>query len=369
MLRTQDALAVTPPILAGGECSTPMMECSAFAPPGWRVFAKLEYFSRTGSVKDRIAGPMIDLAEREGRLRPGMTIVEASSGNTSVALGAVAIPRGYRVVALIPGGMSPDKVARQLAYGVELWDCSHLPDGNSAETRRQLAKRLAADQPDRFCTLDQFANPANIWAQEHRTGREIVDQLSLASPAVERLDLFVAGGGTGGSLSGIARALASTVATRDARVVMADPDGSSLADMFFGRPVTPGRSFIPDGIGKSTWPPNLDRALIDDVRTIPRSAALEAALRFQRTQGLLVGPCAGYCLATILQVAETFGRLGDDGGRRSALVVISDRGEQYLSEPGYFGTLSDGKVVKHPEIGHLLPGSGAAGGVTSRGVA
>lgn len=327
---------------------TPLLELTRLSPQGWRVFAKLESCGLTGSIKDRIALPMIERAEREGRLRAGMAIVEASSGNTAASLAAAAAPRGVRVIALIPSGMAADKLTRLRAYGAEPRDCSALSDGNNPEVRRKLARDMVAAEPDRYCTLDQFANRANVEAHEQGTGREAAEQLAAAG--VDRLDFFASGAGTGGSLTGVARALRRSAVGSAVRVVLADPAGSALASMLTSDGRGGGGVEAPDGIGHQVWPPNLDKASLDDALCVTRADALRAVALLRDVEGLLAGPCVGYSIAAILKLAaEETERAGAGVERapvRTALVLISDRGEPYLSDPAFRAALTTSRVAR-----------------------
>ncbi len=319
----------------GARTPSPLIELSRLGLAGLRIFAKVEWCGATGSIKDRIAEPMIEAAMREGRLRRGMTIVEASSGNTAAALGAAAAPRGLSVLALIPSGIAPAKLARLAAYGCETWDCSGFPDGNNPEVRREIARDMAEAEPDRYCTLDQFANAANVQAHVLGTGREAGEQLAAAG--IERLDLYCAGAGTGGSLTGVTRALRASAVGAQTRVVLADPAGSALASMVRGQTyVDAGGVSAPDGIGHKTWPDNLDRSCLADAIEVTRAEALAALARLRDTHGLLAGPCVGYALAALTKLSGSRG----EGEPLTALVLISDRGEPYLADPAYRAALA-----------------------------
>lgn len=271
-------------------------------------------------------------AAKRGRLRAGMSVVEASSGNASVAIASAAARLGCGMVALVPPGMSPEKLSRQRSYGVEAREMVAEDGSSDAGYRRSAARQLAEQEPDRYHTLDQFANPANPDGHERTTGAEILRQLRSLRPPLRHVDYFIAGAGTGGTITGVARALRGDRSIgRQARVVMADPVGSVLAGAITGKPAKPGGIEAPDGIGAGFWPANLDRSMIDDAESVPRAEALREVARLRQAEGIFAGPCTGYCLAALRRLAEREPASGR--GACTALIIVTDRGESYLSDP------------------------------------
>jgi cysteine synthase len=313
---------------------TPLVELTRYAPAGWRVFLKLEFLNTTGSNKDRSGYAMVEDAIRSRRLRAGMSVVEASSGNASVAIAAAAAPHGCSMTALVPPGMARDKLERQRGYGILIQEASDANGRSDAGYRRQLAKTMASEHPDQYCTLDQFANPVNPRSHEQGTGAECVRQLQAVRPSIGTLGWFIMGVGTGGTITGVSRALRDAGSMTDgARIVAVDPNGSAIGPTLRGEQVDPnGRLEAPDGIGAVECPVNLDRTLIDQAVTLPRAEALVQLGRLRRMEGLLAGPCTGFSLAVLHRIAQ----LSDDelGDRpRTALLIASDRGEPYLADP------------------------------------
>ncbi|MEO0512316.1 MAG: cysteine synthase family protein [Planctomycetota bacterium] len=307
--------------LQGLATPTPLVELTALDTGRCRLFAKLELQNPTGSIKDRVATAMIRAAEAEGRLRPGMTIVEGSSGNATIALGAVARRRGYKVLAYLPASITEEKLRLHRALGVGYERFSPDPAQPFRNVRRDEALARAANDPKTFCCLDQFSNAANVRAHEATTGREIVEQ----SPTT--IDRYFAGAGTGGSLVGIGRALlAKNPATR---VTLVDPEGSTLAAHFRRDDPSRRQQAASDGIGERFVPGNLEMDLVHDAVTVSRERALRHCVDLARATGIVAGPCTGYSLAAALDWCQT------QPQPRAALILVCDRGENYFSDPDY----------------------------------
>lgn len=275
-----------------------------------RILAKVELMNPGGSQKDRIAIAMIDRAESRGDLVPGGTIVEATAGNTGVGLAMAAAVRGYRCVFAVPDKMSHEKVALLRAYGAEVvWTPTAVaPD--SPESYNGVADRLAQEIPGAW-RAGQFTNSANPAAHYASTGPEIWED------AGGRVDAFVAGVGTGGSLSGVARYLREQ--NRALRVVGADPEGSILSGD------TP-RSWIVEGIGEDFIPETFDASLVDEWVRVSDEQSFSAARRLAREEGVLAGGSSG----TALHAAIVTARRMPEG---SVLVVLlPDTGRNYLSK-------------------------------------
>lgn len=275
-----------------------------------RILAKLEFMNPGGSQKDRIALAMIDDAERRGLLAPGGTIVEATAGNTGVGLAMAAAVLGYHCIFAVPDKMSAEKVALLRAYGAEVvWTPTAVaPD--SPESYNGVANRLAAEIPGAW-RPGQFTNQANPAAHYASTGPEIW------ADAGGRVDAFVAGVGTGGSLSGIARYLRER--NPRLRVVGADPAGSILSGD------TPG-SWIVEGIGEDFFPETFDAALVDEWVRATDEQSFSAARRLAREEGILAGGSAG----TALHAAIEAGARMPEGS--VVVVLLPDTGRNYLSK-------------------------------------
>jgi cysteine synthase len=290
--------------------STPHAELSRFSAGAARIFAKLEFLNPGGSVKDRIAISMIEDAETRGLLRPGGTIVEPTSGNTGVALAMVAAVRGYRCIVVMPEGYGHVKARIMKALGAEVVR-TPANEFMPAAIRRaeEIARETGAYLPN------QFANPVNPRTHYETTAREIWAELG------DSIDAFVAGVGTSGTFSGIARFLTE----RNPRVlrVAADPQGSILGGGERGPHQV-------EGIGLSFFPPILDRSLIDEVEIVRDDEAFETCRTLAREEGLLVGGSSGVAAAAALRIAR---RLGPG---KTVVTLFPDGAERYPGQ-GIFG--------------------------------
>jgi cysteine synthase A len=273
------------------------------------VLCKCEQMNPGGSVKDRPALAMIEAAERDGRIVPGRSvIVEATSGNTGVGLALVAAVKGYRLILTMPENMSPERVALLRAYGAEL----HMtPAERVMRGAVEQADAIAASNPDAFMP-EQFKNPTNPGVHLATTGPEILAQLGDRVP-----DAFVAGIGTGGTITGVGRALRAH--HRDVVIVGVEPAASAVLSGG-----APGPHRI-QGIGAGFVPDNLDRALLSEVRRVTEAEAEEHRLRLAREEGLLVGISAGAAVKVALDVARTV------GAGKTVVTVLPDTGERYMT--------------------------------------
>ncbi|MGZ8647948.1 MAG: cysteine synthase A [Solirubrobacteraceae bacterium] len=289
---------------------TPMVQLTRIAPEGVQVFAKLEMLNPGGSVKDRIGVAMIEAAEAEGRIEPGRTtIVEATSGNTGIALAFVCAARGYDLVLTLPQGMSREREGLLRLYGATVHVTESLGGMNEAVAAAQaLARDGDAWLPD------QFANPANPEAHRRSTGPEIWEALD------GKVDYLVAGVGTGGTITGAG----SYLKERNPRlkVIAVEPASSAVLS---GR--DPGPHKI-QGIGAGFVPPVLDRALLDEIITVDDEDAIETARLAARREGVLAGISCGAALWAALEVAAR-----PEGRGARIAVVLPDSGERYISTP------------------------------------
>lgn len=296
---------------------TPLVELPRLAhalgvPEGTRLLAKAEHLNPGGSGKDRLAVALVDDAERRGLLAGG-TLVEATSGNTGIALAQVAAVRGYRLHVVSSAKVSDEKIKLLQAYGATVHRTPNVAHGHP-DHYTEVAKRLTASIPGAVY-LDQFHAEANVRVHEATTGPEL---LAEAEMLAGRLDAFVAGAGTGGTLTGVARFLRS--ASPATRIVLSDPVGSVLAA---GGEAAP---YLVEGIGDDVLPPLYDPGLVDDAVTVSDRDAFRTAVLAARLEGLLVGGSAG---AHLFAAAEAAKRLPP---RSVVATVLPDTGRNYLSK-------------------------------------
>lgn len=274
------------------------------------VLAKVEYLNPGGSVKDRIGLAMVTAAEEAGHLRPGGTIVEPTSGNTGAGLAIVAAQRGYRCVFVMPDKMSKEKIDLLRAYGAEVVVCPTAVEPDDPRSYYRTADRLAAEIPGGF-QPNQYANPANPEAHYRTTGPELWAQTG------GRIDVFVAGVGTGGTISGAGRYLKEQ--NPAVTVVGADPEGS----LYSGDEVRP---YLTEGVGEDFIPSTFDPTVVDRyVRVSDRDAFLTTR-RLAREEGLLVGGSCGLAAWAALQVAAEY------PADATVVVLLPDTGRNYLSK-------------------------------------
>ncbi len=275
-----------------------------------QLLAKLEYLNPGGSNKDRIGLAMIEAAEREGKLRPGGTIVEPTSGNTGVGLAIAAASRGYRCIFVMPDKMSQEKISMLRAYGAEVVITPTAVEHDSPESYYSVSDRLAEEIPGGF-KPDQYSNLSNPEAHYRTTGPEIWEQTGGELAAI------VISVGTGGTVSGVGRYLKER--NPDILVVGADPEGS----VYTSEETHP---YLVEGIGKDTWPVTMSRDVVDRwVRVSDRDSFLTAR-RLSREEGILAGGSAGTTIWAALQVAKDF------GPDAKILTILPDSGRSYLSK-------------------------------------
>ena len=277
------------------------------------VIAKLESFNPGGSIKDRIAVSLIEAAERDGRLRPGGTIVEPTSGNTGTGLAIAARLKGYRVIAVMPDKMSREKIDLLRAYGAEVVVAPTDVAPDSPQSYYRVADRLTAEIPGAF-QPNQYANPANPQTHYEHTGPELWEQIG------DRLTHLVVGVGTGGTITGMARYLRER--KPDLVVVGADPEGSIYSG---GEDNV--RPYLVEGVGEDFWPQTFDPAVVDRWVTISDRDSFLTTRRLAQVEGILAGGSGGLALHAALTVAAEV-----DDPHAAIVVIIPDGGRSYLSK-------------------------------------
>jgi cysteine synthase len=277
-------------------------------PDDAEVWAKLENFNPGGSIKDRICLAMIERAERDGRLKPGDTIIEPTSGNTGIGLALVAAVKGYRLILTMPDTMSEERRSLLAAYGAKL---VLTPDTRGMHGAIAKAEELGRQNP-RYFMPQQFSNPANPEVHYLTTGPELVEQLP-------RIDAFVAGVGTGGTISGVGRYLREHLTKNKPFIVAVEPKNSPV--------LSGGEAGFHkiQGIGAGFVPETLDRRIYDEIMTISDEEATACSRRLAREEGLLVGISSGATCCAAVQVARRLGK-----GKLIA-TVFCDTGERYLT--------------------------------------
>jgi cysteine synthase A len=271
------------------------------------IWAKLENFNPGGSIKDRICRSMMEAAEKEGKIQPGMTVVEPTSGNTGISLAMVCAVKGYRLILTMPETMSEERRAILAAYGAKV-ELTPAKEGMRGAIHR--ADEMVAKNPS-FFMLQQFKNPANPQVHREATAKEILSQVQ------GNIDAFVAGVGTGGTITGVGEVLKKKLG--QIKVVAVEPARSPVLSGG-----NPGPHKI-QGIGAGFVPGVLKSAVVDRIITVQDEEAAETARRLAREEGLLMGISSGAAAFGALQVAKELGK------GKTVVVVLPDAGERYLS--------------------------------------
>ena len=311
------------------------------------VLAKVEYFNPGGSVKDRIALRMIEAAERSGELKPGGTIVEPTSGNTGVGLAIVAQQRGYQCVFVLPDKVAGDKINTLKAFGARVEVCPTAVAPEDPRSYYQVSDRLVREIPDAW-KPDQYSNPNNPRSHYETTGPEIWEQTE------GRITHFVAGVGTGGTITGTGRYLKEVSGGR-VRVIGADPEGSVYSG-------GTGRPYLVEGVGEDFWPEAYGRDVTDEIIAVSDRDSFDCTRRLAREEGLLVGGSCGMAVVAAQRVAERAGPddvivvLLPDGGRGYLSKIFSDK---WMSDYGFMHatgeeTVHDVLTAKTGQIPNLV---------------
>jgi len=308
------------------------------------LYAKLEYCNPGGSIKDRIGLPIIERAEKDGSLKPGGVIVEATSGNTGIGLAIAANLRGYRCIFTMPDKMSQEKVRLLKAFGAEVIITPTAVPPDHPDHYLQTAKRIAHDTPGAIFA-NQFYNDANPEAHFATTGPEIWQQTE------GKVTHFVYAAGTGGTITGVGRYLKKQ--NKNVQVVAGDPVGSILAEMWRtdGKAKTEGVPYKVEGIGQDKIPGTLDMSVIDDFVTVTDKEAFTMARRLTREEGLFVGGSSGLIVHVALQLARKL-----DDPKAMIVAICPDTGERYLSKLYSDEWMRENQLLEadHTPLGQVL---------------
>lgn len=281
-------------------------------------YAKVESFNPGGSVKDRIAMALIEGAEKRGELKPGGTIIEATSGNTGLGLALVAAVKGYRCVFVMPDKISEEKRAILRAYGAKVVITPTAVEPDDPRSYLSVTKKLVENTPNSFCT-NQYHNPDNASLHYRATGPEIWEQMD------GRLDVFVGGAGTGGTISGCGRFLKEK--NPALKVVCADPVGSILHDLFYhGKIVDPPGSYKVEGVGEDMLPENVHLKVMDAFIKVSDQEAFDMTRRLIAEEALCVGPSSAMALVGAIKFSKEL------KSPSKILIVFPDSGKSYLSK-------------------------------------
>ncbi|AMN31560.1 cysteine synthase [Clostridium perfringens] len=272
---------------------------------GVNIYAKIEGTSPGGSCKDRVGIYMVEKAEKEGKLKPGSTIIEATAGNTGIGIALAAINKGYKIMFIVPDKFSIEKQKIMKALGAEI---INTPKEEGMEGAINLANSLLSEIPNSL-SLNQFKNGANPLAHYETTGRELYDGLD------GQIDYFVAGAGSGGTISGVLKFLKENIS--EVKGILADPVGSIIGGGQCG-------TYKIEGIGNNFIPETMDMSLVDDVIKVNDEEAFDAVKLLAKKEGLIVGSSSGAAFAAVLKLAEKI-------EKGNIVTIFPDRGDRYFS--------------------------------------
>ena len=298
---------------------TPIVRLNAVIPKSIHTFwAKLEFMNPGGSVKDRLGAAIIHAAEKSGDLKSNGVIIEATSGNTGLGLAMVAAAKGYKCIFVMPDKISEEKRAILRAYGAEVVITMSGVDPDDPRSYLSVAKKLVQDTPNSF-HANQFNNPANPNCHYLTTGPEIWEQMG------DQLDAFVAGAGTGGTISGVGRYLHEK--KKDLKIVLADPVGSILYDLIHhGKVIDPPKPYKVEGVGEDMLPDNVHLKVIDDAVQVDDKTSFRLTREIIAKEGLCVGPSSAMALGAAIEFSKKLTKPAN------ILVLFPDNGRAYLSK-------------------------------------
>ena len=296
--------------------NTPMVELTRFDTGPCRLFVKLENQNPGGSIKDRIGKSMIEAAERDGRLKPGGLIVEATAGNTGLGLAQVGVLKGYKLLLVVPDKMAREKIQHLRAMGVDVRITRSDVGKGHSDYYQDMAERIAKESDGFF--VNQFANPANPQAHEDGTAPEIWEQMD------HDVDAIVVGVGSGGTMTGIGRYFARV--SPSTQMVLADPVGSILAPLVKTGKMIEAGSWTVEGIGEDFVPPNCDLSVVKSAYVISDKESVETARELLSKEGILGGSSSGTLLAAALRFCR------EQTSPKRVVTLVPDNGNKYLSK-------------------------------------
>jgi len=317
--------------------NTPLLEITHLPRGVCRLFVKLESQNPGGSIKDRIGLSMIEAAERDGKLKPGATIVEATAGNTGLGLALVASQKGYKLTLVVPDKMAREKIFNLRALGAEVVLTRSDVGKGHAEYYQDMAKRIAAEMGAFY--VDQFGNPANPEAHEKTTGPEIWEQMEHA------VDAVVCGVGSGGTLTGLSRFFAHT--SPQTQMILADPVGSVLYDYVKHGSFGAAGSWVVEGIGEDFIPPIADLSRVSAAYSISDEESLTTARELLRKEGVLGGSSSGTLVAAALHYCR------EQTEEKRVVTFICDTGNKYLSKMFNDFWMADQGFLRRESFGDL----------------
>ena len=336
---------------------TPLLEITRMDTGPCQLFVKLENQNPTGSIKDRIALAMVEEAEREGRLQPGGTIIEATAGNTGLGLALVAMAKGYRIILIIPDKMSQEKISHVRALGAEVRIVRSDVTRGHPEYYQDVAARLAEEMPGAFY-VNQFGNPANPATHERSTGPEIWEQMR------HDVDACVVGVGSGGTITGLSHFFNRVRPRRGVEMILADPEGSILVEYVKTKQIGHAGSWAVEGIGEDFVPDIADLSYVTDAYSIPDAESFAVARELLRKEGILGGSSTGTLLAAALRYCRKQEK------KKRVVTFVADTGNKYLSKMyNDFWMAEQGFVQRQPhgDLSDLISHRHEAGEVVSVG--
>lgn len=297
--------------------NTPVIKTDSLDTGLCELYLKLENHNPGGSIKDRIALAMVDAAEREGKIKPGGTLVEATAGNTGIALALIAARKNYRLILVLPDKMSQEKIIQLKAMGAEVVITRSDVHASHPDNYHQKARSIAASMDNAFF-VNQFSNPANPAAHESVTGPEIFRQMD------GKIDAVICGVGSGGTITGLGRYFSKK--SPHTQMILADPEGSILAPSINQQVIPEGKTWLVEGIGQDYMPDNFDASFVRKAYSIPDRESISTCHKLLTKEGILCGSSSGTLIAAALKFCQ------EQKEPKRVLTFVCDGGGKYLSK-------------------------------------